>query len=166
MKVIKPMTKVERDGAGETYETVRRLIRRVVQSFHSRHGGDRQELESQAGELFLYAYRTHRLRKGRFTKRLAYVIYNGLLDRHRKAAKERLNVEGGDLNDRPGPSRFSLRRFLNELSDDARTVAALVLEGVTEPVRDTWDVLWYLIGMGWTARRAARGINEVKGALS
>ncbi len=120
-------------------------------------------------------------------KRIRYCVWNRTLDElDRRTAKRRgggriiESLEGrkrfdyeGESDEEEGvatPIRFDLRRFLLELSEDAKDVVALALDLPPPRTKRTGevvrtDVVEALSGAGWAAERIRETFQEIAEAL-
>lgn len=85
----------------ETYMDVHLLLCDIVHKFQSKHGGDYEELKSEANYLFLLAYDSYKDAKSQFSTWVYFRVWKGLLDYWKKEIKLRKNVIFGEITDSP-----------------------------------------------------------------
>lgn len=169
-----------------TYDDVKRLIYQTVHRFYKRYGGDLQELQAQANLIFLESYESHDPEKAQFSTWLVFTLWKRLQGnlrrdlRHRELAP---TVALGNIT-MPDRTHFDLDQFMDELSEDARTVASLVLDLPmdirlsleTRKQRKGWDrqtpcenikgaLVEFLWDLGWTTQRIGESFREIGLAL-
>jgi hypothetical protein len=165
------------------YPGVRKLILYSVYRFWRRFGGDVDELKSEAMELFMEAIGDWTEGSGYPVK--AFVrrrVWWGLMDSLEKRCQERrLFKPVPDFHWDLHPSRefeqFDLDSFMDVLSFDARTVAAIALQppravtqlckkqGSYSPPSMRQAMRSYLMNKGWSKARIDAAFAEVKEAL-
>ncbi len=174
------MTSIATIAANETYAEVQLLLYDLVHKFIKRHGGDFDELVSRANELYMDAYISYDPDKGSFSKRVQYVVWNGMLDSYRVSTNRTrlLKRQPEEILKScflPEQEKFDLWGLLQELSGDGRTAVVLALRSPPEMMEamvgnDTPTSLAkalksYLQTVGWAPSRIARVFREVRQAL-
>ena len=149
------------------YESVVNLLRDCVYKLQLKTGyTDTDELMSEANWAFLVACEKYDPKRGSFSNYVWVKVTGHLLtyygNRVREKTREEEGVKGKQISE-----RFSLRRFLFDLSEDARILSSLSLE---PPVRRKGSstretVIAYLKDCGWSMFRIRRGFKEIEEAL-
>lgn len=158
------------------YEDVKRLITQIANAFRQRHGGDWEEMLAESNLLFVEACKCHDPEKSKLSTWVRNRVWYGLLDRHKREANLRRNLEREP--ERRGFAGLDIGRLLREVSQDARVVLDLV---VTPPPlleiycedRDFYKRAWAfrkvlterLGRLGWCALRIAETFNEIREVL-
>jgi RNA polymerase sigma factor (sigma-70 family) len=163
----------------ETYQDVERLIWDVVHKFYAKHGpqyGDRQELFSEACIGFMIAYRVYNPAKGSFPTYVRMVANHTLLEHMRNETKRRVRLDTtSELEPVDTHPTFSVAEFLDEVSEDAKTIVMLILDTPNDLLhamqheQEEYGVKYllrqYLSGMGWAAERITQCFAEIAHAL-
>lgn len=172
----------------EAYESVSRMIWRIVHRYHKSFGGDLDELKSVADEGFMTALYSWDESKGAFTTHVWNNVYYALkneataLRKKGGFVKERLapiskdeagllhkegdegsGIDPSKLADRP---HFDLASLLGDLSDEAKEVAqvALSLSSNGKPVSESY-LAEIFHEAGWAASEFLRAFKEISEAL-
>lgn len=157
--------------ADQAYEKLKGLIYRLSHNYHQQHGGDWDEIISEAHWIFLRAIRAYE--PGHGTEPITYVytcIYYGLrgLLHPRGYLREgphvkRRDVEMQKVVDSPRPS---LGERINQLSEEAAAVVriALFIRG-SSPSAKRGHLIKILCEFGWSAEEVLGCFNEIKEAL-
>jgi len=165
-----------------SYEHVEKLLHYICCRFQRSHGGDYDDLFSDASEAYCIAYNTFDGTRKNFSGWVYYRVWVGLQKclaaRRKQTAHETygLKMEAlAALDDGP----YSL---LAEVSNDAAVVLRLALEPPPdivalmkereheEPAEKPVDrrrgaIMTFLLELGWTWRRVAESFAEVREAL-
>lgn len=172
-------------AATDTYNEVENLIFWTAHEFRKEYGGDIDELIGEARVIYWELYselgRPYiRQKEKRFAQAVRYYIRVNLLSERRKQlyrqARGKVSIIDPEVMD-ASPQRQSnhwLVDFLDELSEDAATIVAIVLEtpGFVWRIEsgredDPKKFLWsYLRELGWTFARIDTGFEELEEALS
>lgn len=178
---------LERDTMTETYEDVKENVDNAVRRFYRRYRStvpwlDPQELQSQARELFVTAFRTYQPGRTLFPQWVEYRVFKGLLEDMRKHVFRhnrlpRLHGEQSSfIAEQPSRPAF-LPDFLEGLSNDAQLVVKLALDPPPDVKLATLErgkdndknlrkALWEFLGdLGWAAKRVTESFEEIKRAL-
>lgn len=173
---------LEKDRMTKTYCEVENLIKWTVTKFMQTKGGDFDDLMEKANYYFVEAYKRYDGRT-KLSYYIRYRVWYGLLDEHCIAARkarvskivelepnrdERRSLEG--ISERL--SCFNLMSFLEELSEDARLCAKLVLDtptGLAKCIREYGGrpkhyrsvIREYLVELGWPTTRVTKAFKEV-----
>ena len=169
------------DPHSEVYEDVRKLLYKVVHHFQSRFGGDFDELMSQANLHYQKAFVSYDPAMGRFSKRVAYNVWYGLLDTARVRMRRDNNAsvsscEQEVLNEVPEGIPGRVEGIVREVSEDARIIIQTVLgwqdrsvwHGIVrrKQARNVRKALVeFLIDLGWSGDRIMQCMCEIKEAL-
>lgn len=161
------------DAATVTYHDVYPLLCKICKNVRRAYGGgDWDELMAEASQVYVEAYQTYDYRLGDFSKRVAYMVWyrltNQLRDRHRRNRGHK-RVEHY-MNAVPDHRRTGVLGLIREVSDDARTVVRLVLDGPEYRDGATGDkqrraLVQTLTNLGWAGARIAESFNEIRGML-
>lgn len=174
-------TDPERDFADRMYRKVQDVIKATCVRFWQRHGGDLEELESQAQYAWFQGHKHHMecLGHPNYATEIRRWVWFELFDKHRtrtghrRAVKE-LRVGSDSLAFVAAPDMVDT---LADVSEDAKFVLRLVLRTPAhlaeaaqrrggEPRNLRNVVRSYLSDcMGWTAKDIARTFEEIKQAL-
>ena len=161
---------------------VEHLVTHICNLFRTKHGGDPEDLQDTAVQVFVDVYRSWREGEAPFTSFLSTCIYRRLLDEKRKNLRinpiriDRGSVKYGELEQSlqiEDTSRtFNYSEFLEEMTEDARIVVKLVLEtppeiskiiegkgGHPKNVRST--IRQYLLQLNWTYSRINESFSEI-----
>jgi len=165
------------------YHDVQGIIRMYVRRWIDRYGtvlGGWEEVESMANEFFMDAYSTFDASRSEFNTWVGNLIRFNLLTAMKKKFlhDKRFPAEEATFDElAPKQSSFVLPEFLEELSEDARTVAELVLDApidirlalaqhkTVKPSQLRRAVMGFLKDIGWCAERIAESFSEVSEAL-
>lgn len=162
----------------ESYEDVERLIWDVVHKFHRRHGdlyGTLQELFSEGCVGFTIAYARYNPEKGSFPTYVRMVVSHTLLELVRSETKRRVRLNTtSDVEITDSSRQFSVAEFLDDLSEDARTIVMLVLDTPGDLLSAMQEdecspkhlLRQYCAGMGWAAERITKCFSEISLALN
>lgn len=171
-------TALERDATATTFADVQDLIYHTLHRFKARHGGEWDDLLSDAHELFFIAYNRHDGRSS-FQTYVVWVIWKGLLEYVRRNAKHYSRCDCADALDEHvmrRTSEFSIPEFAADLSRDAKLVLCLTLDqpflqsavpGTPKisPGRFRTALRKYLLSKGWTGSRVTAAFDEMTEAL-
>lgn len=177
----------QQEAATEDFATITKMISKVTKKFQRQNGGDWDELQSVAHEAFLIARQKYNPRKtgfeGKTVKFSSYVqtkvfwaLVNHQQEKIRKALFPLSNVDPKALgcDDETSPEgaipqkpHFKLGEFLEEVSDDAATVAVagLTMFSDNRPCRQKLFTQM-MNDFGWAAKRFWAAVKELREALS
>jgi hypothetical protein len=172
------MTALEHESMTETFEDVKLLIYRTVHKFARQHNVPFEELLGPAHFCFVRSYHKFKPKRGaKLSTWVCWVTQKHLLTYLSKTRKHRGHAElNEELVGYCPPDTF-VGDFCSELSDDARTVALLLLDGGgelgalmrMEKATTKTSVLRclheHLEDIGWAAPRIAASFNEIRNAL-
>jgi sigma-70-like protein len=154
------MTSLAKQAVTETYEEVKNLIYSIVRKFSHSHGGNFEELLSEAHEHFMTAYAKYDRDRAAFTTYLHFLTTNLMKTTATRIAngKDRLVTEsdidlsavlgqndpdslGNPLDLLPDhrTSTFNLNDFLKGLSRDAKAMVKAAIEGPREIILAAWQ---------------------------
>lgn len=168
-------------AAEQDYRGVEKLIRKLVHDFHYRHGGDLLELESTANLAFWQAYLSYDPSKAKLTTWCQWKVWKALLSHLRTTIKEQgrfpLDTDAL-LEEIPQRQRIHSRELVKDLSNDAQTIANLLLDtpydlrclvaeigkGTTENFHTA--IARLLRRMGWAWCRILDASHEITEALT
>ncbi len=127
---MEALTMHEKDIAAESFQDLKYFIWKIVNDFHTKYGGDLQELFSVACESFIKAVKTYNKDKSKLITYAGFVIQKSLIDYIRKQHKHpiigllkfELTLTTKKHND------YKLINLFYDLSDDAKCIAELILE--------------------------------------
>lgn len=170
----------------ETYQSVERMIWRIVNSYHKKHGGDLEELKSVANLAFTEAVYSWNESKGKFTTHVWTQIKFALMNEATSLYKG-----GGFVKERTGPfqkddsslldqedhkidlnrlaarQRFDLGGFLANLSEEAKKLAQIAVVLSSEDKRVTEHKLAEICEeAGWAGAEFLRAFKEIGEALT
>lgn len=176
---------LHRDAVGECYKDVEDLIIQTVRKFTRTYGGDFDEWFGEAQLIFIkcyWAYANGCTRGRTFDGAVKRWVWMRLFDQYRRNSQHRRKTKEvyvslpDDQAARPRKS-FDHVGFLEQLSEDAKTYAALLLdmpEDLAAMAKSRGDgphnvrssVRSYLRErMGWTAARIRDSFAEVREAV-
>lgn len=176
---VTPLTENKKRAAEETYHEVENLIRKEVWRIAMRFGQEFDELMVEADVIFMSAWDSYDPTYGtQFTTWLVNQIRWGLTEQVRTQFRNRKKFEAVDAEQVAGGYRnWSPSDLLDELNEDARLVASLVIDtpaeiawiyerkgGQARNLRST--IRDYLADLGWTTVRIAESFREVARALA
>lgn len=121
---------ITNDAITETYQDIQNLIYDVVWKFKKAHGGDFDEMVSEANVIYMDAYLNHNPNRANFTSWLYRKLIWGLSERHRTLLlKNHREQTSGEMYEFSSPTvRRPFYELLTELGQDARTIVELILE--------------------------------------
>ena len=155
----------------------------MAHKFHDKYGGDWDDWESEGHEIFMKAYQRYQPDKGSFVSWFNFFLVRLFTEKVRRAAMRnaRLRRVEHELSLVPSKSKkhFDVSRFLLDLSEDAKTVAMLVLDAPNDvklcmgqqkrntPIRDRMlnSIQEFLSDTGWSSDRIFDSYDEVSQAL-
>lgn len=168
------------DAASETYADVQEKLDKLSYAFVRQYGGNYEDVRADANLYYLRASELYNPGQGSFEQWVCHRVWLNLLEVVRVQAKRnarlpRSAVELGTLADR----RFDMVEFLDELSDDARTVVRLLFVGNRDvalaeiqrgglkpkPHQTRNAIREYLRDVGWGAGRILESFQEIRKAL-
>lgn len=166
-----------------TYNDIDNLLHYITWKFIGRFGGDYEEWRAAANLIFVRVYRTYRPEDGPFQKRVGFVVWREMINYWLD-----LNGEGGykgrllwSRTERltqveRTPAEHHPHRWVDtwlSFSDDARTVARLVLDETPYDVQRNMRrmgtkaaIRRYLLDLGWSKKRVTETIQEIRQALA
>ena len=168
-------------AAAEAYGTTENILHSLTRKFVERYGGDHSEILSECHVAFMGACSSYDPDRGaKFSTWCQLKVAKGLLTHLRNMARRhaRFPTEEVWLEEVPERENTPIMKRLQELSDDARTVAALVIdspyelrcliagEGRKTPKRVRHWLGSFLGGIGWTTARIAESFAEIAEAVS
>ncbi len=163
------------------YDECKDVITQVVGKFAVTHGGEPDELLSEAHYHFTRAVLRYDPGKGPLRQWIRFYVATELLEGADKIAyrKNILSRTYPDLTEHPDYRRPGIEGLLAQLGDDSRLVALLAL--LPSPylmgaaMKDyhgggkAWSIRYALIEvlsqMGWTAARITESFKEIREAL-
>lgn len=158
----------------DTYADVEKLIYHVANKFRAKHGGDIEELISEANVAFMKAYKHFNPKRGaKFSTFLHWVIWNHLLSFAKKPSLP--VVDAGQVLDNQ-PEAFLVWDFIDGLTEDAAIVVDLVFASPAELIESAegkgnqarnWrsSIRDYLLQRGWGTDRIINCFSEIAAAL-
>jgi len=166
----------------QTFEEVRWLVHSFINQYYRKYRIDRDLLVAAAYYGFMQAYGTYDPRYGEFTTWVGVKVKRRLSDELRKKINERKRVAtGAGLDLLPDPEviepEFDTVAFFRKLSDDAQTVAGLVISkpidvrlvlsqlGPDSPANWRQALREVLGELGWEKDRIHKAFLEIKEAL-
>jgi len=176
-------TALRKDVLEETYEDMENLILKITWNFHTRNGGDIDDLIGQANLLFIYAFDKYdENKKAELSTWLWHYINKGLKTYIRKERNHNyISIDDKDRNINPQTfDSFSIIELLDELEQDTLTVIQLFLETPNEIIQSVLDngkQMKHMRGymrrrlrnrlkqMGWTIRRISEAFEKIKEAI-
>lgn len=176
------MATVMADATAETFNDVQGVIRRVVQSFHKRYGGDLDDLYGQCHLIFMRAYLTYDRQHGDFKKWLSFLSFKILFERMRYTTRRNARLRpqrwNGFIEGTCGVTYAPLADLLDDLSEDAQFVAWLAISSPPDvrlalycrPSQDAASSVRaalreVLKDMGWYNQRVTDAFNEIRSVL-
>jgi RNA polymerase sigma factor (sigma-70 family) len=167
----------------ETYSDVKKLVGDQVSKFTRRYKTDWDETCQAAGLGYAKAYQSYDPERAAFNTWVVEKVWNAMLDQLRKECLQtkRRRLRDPDVDPdavwREGKT-FDLFEFLEDLSEDAKTVVFLATEippplkkiladrENTNPRTVKAAVKKLLLDAGWTASRVTESFSEIRSALS
>lgn len=173
--------RVENKKRNRTLEKVFPLICQAAIDFFLAHGGDLEELKSEAVQLFFSGYESYQFdRSHKFSTWIYTTVFRGLLGARRKLInRQRLLGTQVDVTTTAIPnkdaSNFNVDSFVNQLTEDARYLVRTVIDCPDE-LRKRFlprdhkkamrkRVREYLFDRGWSPDRVASTFQEISEAL-
>jgi DNA-directed RNA polymerase specialized sigma24 family protein len=160
------------DAVNETFADMEKLIYHTIHQFIKRYGGSFDEMAELIGPMFMTAYTHYDKRKGKFTTCLRWVIWKQLLDYKRNEIKRTRAVVYTELDpeQHQAPRMFNVTEFMDELSDDAKTVVRMVFDTPwafydQDPKRIRFVLRLVLGQLEWSPARISRSFQDVRRAL-
>ena len=157
------------------HRQVERLIQHTVHCFARRHGGDREELLSQANVCWVQAFQHWDANRSKLTTWTQNAIWYGLMKNRSKESKRAIKLPrtDTDLNNMTARRGFDLDSLLENCSPDAATVVELALTAPDQrrgkrkrratSIRNS--IIHYLLDIGWAAARIAASVREIREVL-
>jgi hypothetical protein len=176
-------TKMATTAIQKTYEETEALIHKTMWNFKNRKkvpDNHLEDLRAQAGLSYCKAYRSYDPTKGAFSTWLVCSIWFDFLTEMRRIGieRDRFPIVQVPDSDHVAREHFDLQKFMLDLSNDARDVVRLILDGPDE-IRKVISrkgggsnqkaaVIEYVTKSldGWTVTRAAKTFDEIRSALS
>ncbi len=149
------------------YESVVNLLKDCVYKLQLKTGyTDTDELMSEANWAFLLACEKYDPKRGSFSNYVWIKVTGHLLTYYGNRVREKKREEEG-VKGRQISERFNLKRFLFELSEDARILSSLSLEPPASHKRHSQreTLIAYLKDCGWSMFRIRKGFQEIQEAL-
>lgn len=176
-------TPLQKELFALTYEDVEKLVCWTVHKFIRRKGGRFEDWKPVADLAFVRFYHTWNPERGSFTNWIAFNVYTELLEEQRNICKRqelsKIEVDFAGLEKKipERTSGFKLFEFLDELGDDAKTVARLAIDTPAElvevmvglggkPHHQRKALRDYLKDLGWTGVRISESFAEIKTILT
>ena len=163
----------------DDYQSVRPLLYQLCRRFHARHGGEWDELVSEANECFTVAWHSYQPAKGKLTTWVHWKVWHGLLEGHRSRAKQHSRRIDLDMARLPSRKRFDLHELVQEVSDDAAAVIELTVGTPMELLLECRclqrkpkassvraALVDFLLDTGWSAARILETFREIREVLS
>jgi len=166
----------------ETFEDCKKNLDITVRNFQKQHGGDYDDLWSEAQLKFIHAYRSYDPKQGTDFKTWLYTkVWWGLYEVNRRkngrdASRPQTHTIIGE-GDIPDQRRLPWHERKRNLSPDTRTIIKLVSQllenlqmmGVksyehSKEVRKPLIAL-FLREIGWSLQRIAESFGEIRDAL-
>lgn len=167
-----------RTAADMTFRDTEGWVIQTVRDFTRRYGGEYEEWLSEAYVLFMEAYKQHDQHRSRFTVWVRNYIWNHLFNLWQKGVgrNNRLPRVYEDLDKIAAREEtFYVSEWLEELTDDAREAASVVLEDIPDfrlalqgrlaPHYMKLALREVLKDFGWTASRICESFLEIREAL-
>jgi DNA-directed RNA polymerase specialized sigma24 family protein len=166
---------LQESAAAETYRDVERLLDKLSWDQTRKWGGDWDEWRSLANEAFMQAYQAFDPARGRFTTLVHWCVTNRFRSEVAagKKRRERETKLPEDVTD-PAAEIRDRNAWVDEVSEDARLVARMVLDTPRELVEATLGhrvdevlggIRYTLAQLGWGQDRATAAFVEIKEAL-
>lgn len=165
------------DFANQSFIDVERLIFYLIGRFQRQYGGDIEDLESHAHEIFMEVFFKWDKRRP-FTDELTYKLWTRWLNTrskelHRQCLLPQLDIEIASMH---APAILDFQNFLDSLSIDSEEVVDLVLY---PPPNLKRQIIWkgstprnvrsslrqWLKNHGWTTERINSAFTEIRIAL-
>lgn len=175
------MSTVATIAGAETFEEVKRLVYHTVHQFKKSHGGDLQQLISEAHECYMNAFHDYIPELGPFPSYVRMRVWCGLIDIARsKAIRDRILKRHSDkvlaYQSAAHRSSFDISDFLQGLGEDAREVVQLVLAEVQTLQVENEDgsvlglfsraaIRQRLKDLGWHWQDVSNAFKEIQEAL-
>ena len=148
------------------YLSLRNMLAKLVLKIQHRHGGDFDDLMSEANLLFVRACHTHDSSKSRLITWVYTKVWYGLLDHVRAVAKHQ-QWDCEDLDQVADKPRFNVQDLLREVSGDAADIIRLIVDddGRDAAREKRSAVVQHLLSIGWAADRIIESFREIRDAL-
>ena len=172
-------TTLRKEILSETYKDMAKLIFNIAWRFQLRHGGDIDDLISEANLLFINAFDEHDESRSQLSTWLTRYIGSGLWD-YIKNERKRVHLSIEDKDSPQVFNPFSIMELLDEMGKDALIIVQLFLETPTEVILKALEggkQMKHMRGymrrrlrnrlrqMGWTVHRITKGFDEVRAAI-
>jgi hypothetical protein len=170
-------------AAEDTYKDVDDLVGRFVWDFHLNTGIELEECRSEGLEGYVEAYHSYQPGRGEFTTWVGVKVRSRLLDLARRLRREGRRLKGAvdaaEVAVAKAVPDFRLDEFVEELSEDARTVVSMVFDtpidvkvvmyrlGGDQDTPQTYRgaIREVLRDLGWTRKRIKESFQEIRRAL-
>jgi hypothetical protein len=168
----------------DAFHDVENLLYKTCHKFWKEHGGDLEELQGEAREIFMEAYESWDKERSCFLTWVGKMVWYGLISRLGKRAKKHnkhpeVSLGGAETLEAGTGTGFDLNEFLDELKWDARAVVELVLDPPlalraemqdgkkyqTDPLWKRFALRQYLKSEGWSDKRISDVFLRIQGAL-
>ena len=152
------------------YHLMKKLIYKTVHLFQRKHGGDFEELLSEAHYHYSRAINNYDPNGSyKLSSHIYLYVWNGLLDTWRTQANRQRSLPRSydyDLESFVECERFDMDKFCIDLSPDAEIMVRQIPLIDGSPRNKAWAVAEYFLDMGWSATRIAESFQEILEALS
>lgn len=162
----------------ETYEDIKRLIRKMSYNACARFGGDVEDYVSASNEAFVVAYNTFDFTEGtEFSTWVWWKIRGAISSEVRRrshSTREAAPTEDFDFAHCAAPVAYFWDRLLPELGADAQLVARMIVETPEEMgvvlkkkrgAAARTELSRRLRDLGWSWARVSESFTEIREAL-
>ncbi len=125
---LKPLSTLQRDIAGESYEDLKRMVYGIVLNFHKRTGIDMDTLLSEANYLFLQAHARHKEERGALSTCVYHAVYRGLRNIHRREKRRLHGMREQNLSSMVEEKETHIENLLQSVRDTTEDLSILMSE--------------------------------------
>lgn len=147
------------------YDRLNKLIFKTVHQFKKQHGGDLDDLISQANLSFVEACRTHKPEKSQITTWVRNRIWWDLEEMRRQHVREakRMTCLSASFEQ---PIKFDTDRLIRQdLTHDAGQAVKTVL-GFGKKKQRKKHLVFHLLNSGWSGQRVVSTFQEIREAIA
>lgn len=120
----------------QDYKSIKNMLGHIAHQFSKKHGGDVDELFSEASYVFCLAYPKWDEEKSKLTTFMYHSIWRRLIQYRKNQCKKQMcqfsqnekeEATAAEIPDYERTSGFEVGNFLEQLGEDARTVVKILL---------------------------------------
>lgn len=186
---LKPFTPLQQDILSESFNEFQRMLHLIVLRHYNTHGGDLEELFSEAQERFLVAHLGHDELKGELSTWIYVIVSKGLQQHRRREARRTKGHKNTSLESltigthkeeklelEHKPNKNDIEVLLSGVGEDCKNIIYLLmfppqdfkaeLSTQNKPKQCKDFIREYLhFHMKWTIRRIKKAFDELKTAM-